>query len=99
MGLKPLPGWLADFLTRHPRIVNWLSRYYAWRNERVRRNHKCKWRCYRDGGGGLLITPRAMTQDRAVAWLNRITGGEVFYVDFEHRFIFYRTADQLRRSA
>jgi hypothetical protein len=67
-------------------------RYYTWRVARMRRTHKCLWRCYRDGGGGQLITPRPMTETRAVAWVSNVANAEVFHVDFEHRMIFYRTA-------
>jgi hypothetical protein len=65
--------------------------YYSWRNARIKRNHKCLWRCYRDGGGGQLVTPKAMTEERAVAWVSRVANVEVYHVDFEHRMIFYRS--------
>jgi hypothetical protein len=65
--------------------------YYAWANARAKRKHKCLWRCYRDGGGGQLITPKPMTEERAVAWVARIVHAEVFHVDFDNRMIFYRS--------
>ena len=64
-------------------------RWYTWRSEAKRRNHKCVWRVYRDGGGGKLITPREMTETRACEWVRAATGGEILHVDFEHRMIFY----------
>lgn len=72
-------------------LVRVLVAWRTWQNVRARRNHKCLWRCYRDGGGGAYVTPKPMTEDYAVAWVARVLNAEVFYVDFEHRFIFYRT--------
>lgn len=86
------PPWLVDFLMRYPALVEVLNRYYDWRNRRAKANHKCVWRCYRDGGGGQLITPKPMTEAYAVAWVGRVCNAEVFHVDFEHRMIFYRSA-------
>jgi hypothetical protein len=72
--------------------------YYAWRNARIerlnaeiKRRHKCVWRCYRDGGGGSMVTPRPMTEEKAVEWVSEVAGAEVFHVDFDHRMIFYRS--------
>jgi hypothetical protein len=78
-------GALADRITLARNV------WREYRNERARRNHKCLWRCYRDGGGGQLITPRPMTQERAVAWVAHVANAEVFHVDFERRTIFYRS--------
>jgi hypothetical protein len=73
------------------KVTNFLTFWYAWRAVRAKRNHKCLWRCYRDGGGGQLITPKPMTEEHAVAWVGRVANAEVFHVDFEHRMIFYRS--------
>ena len=79
-----MPAWLQKKLT------DFHVALYSWREVRARRKHKCVWRCYRDGGGGSVNTPKAMSETGAVAWVNR-NHGEVFYVDFDHRFIFYRS--------
>lgn len=52
---------------------------------------RCLWRCVREGGGGVLITPRPMSAERATAWVARVTNGEVMYVHHEYRHIFYRS--------
>lgn len=72
-------------------LVRAMVAWYAWRNARAKRTHKCFWRCYRDGGGGALTTPAMMTEAYAVAWVSRTMNAEVFFVDFDHRMIFYRT--------
>lgn len=82
---------LVNFLMKSPRALALVGRYISWRNDRARRNHKCLWRCYRDGGGGKLITPKPMTEDAAVAWVGRVANAEVFHVDFDSRMIFYRS--------
>lgn len=75
----------------------------AWRNWRANaaaravRNERLTWRCVRDGGGGILTTPKPMSEENAIGWLCRVTGGEVFYVDRERRHLFYRSAAQLRQ--
>ena len=80
---EKLQSWLIE------KAVPIYLRWYNWRDAQRRRNHKCLWRVYRDGGGGKLVTPKAMTQERAVAWVIAATGGEILHVDFEHRMIFY----------
>jgi len=73
------------------KATEWLVFWHYYREARAKRNHKCLWRCYRDGGGGALVTPKPMTQEHATAWVSRVVNGEVFHVDFEHRMIFYRS--------
>jgi len=74
-----------------------LEQLKAWVNlkiggpDRARRLHKCYWRYERDGGGGRMVSPAAMTEAAAVAWISQVLNVEVFYVDFERRTIFYRS--------
>jgi hypothetical protein len=86
-----LEWWTSVRLATADRVTRARNRWRAAQNDRARRNHKCLWRCYRDGGGGQLITPKAMTERRAVAWVAHVVNAEVFHVDFDHRMIFYRT--------
>lgn len=83
---------LVNILMKSPRLMALVGRWVAWENARRKRNHKCLWRCYKEGGGGKLITPKPMTQATAVAWLGRVLNVEVTHVDFEYRMIFYRSA-------
>jgi hypothetical protein len=55
------------------------------------RQKRFTWKCCKVGGGGMLRTPRRMTQEKACRWLVRQTGSEIIFVDSEHHFIFYQT--------
>ena len=48
------------------------------------------WRVFRFHGGGVLMTPKPMTEQEAVDWTASAIKGEVAYVDRECGFIFYR---------
>lgn len=88
MRVETVKSWLQ---VQYVRLLVFI---YEWRVARAKRNHKCLWRCYRDGGGGQLVTPKPMTQERAIAWVGHVVGAEVYHVDFEHRMIFYRSHGQ-----
>jgi hypothetical protein len=83
--IEKIKAWVSK------KVTEWLVFWHYYRAARAKRNHKCLWRCYRDGGGGALITPKPMTQENAVAWVGHVVSAEVFHVDFEHRMIFYRS--------
>jgi hypothetical protein len=74
----PSPGNLKEWL------MTLYIRYLMWRETR----RKYWWRCVRDGGGGVIVTPKPMRRDYAVAWVSRIAG-PVLYVDEVHKHIFY----------
>jgi hypothetical protein len=63
-----------------------------WTLWRVTRQ-KTIWRCVREGGGGIVITPRRMRRDQAVKWFRESAGGhaEIIYVDDINSHIFYRS--------
>jgi hypothetical protein len=65
--------------------------YIIWYYARLDRQRKYLWKCYREGGGGILITPHYMTEDAALRWLKANAGGEVMYIDPAAHFIFYRS--------
>lgn len=48
------------------------------------------WRCVRYQGGGVLVTPKAMTLAEATDWLGKCANVEVAHVDTNYGFIFYR---------
>ncbi len=85
-GLLMLGSYLRELFTAL--WVNQVERYRAWRARRAR----YLWRCVRDGGGGSMVTPKPMTEEHAIAWLARVTNGEVIHVDRDYRHIFYRSA-------
>ncbi|MGH7744647.1 MAG: hypothetical protein ACREQD_02530 [Candidatus Binataceae bacterium] len=60
--------------------------YYSWRIVRA----KHRWRCVRSQGGGVLVTPRPMTQDGALKWFRRVVDAEVIFIDPNIHHIFYR---------
>ncbi len=62
-------------------------RFWTWRETR----RKYYWRCVRDGGGGVLTTPKPMTRDYAVAWVGRVAG-PILFVDEVHKHIFYHSS-------
>ena len=62
------------------------ERFRLWREKR----RKYYWRCVRDGGGGVLTTPKPMTRDYAVAWVARVAG-PILFVDEYHKHIFYHS--------
>jgi hypothetical protein len=76
---------------RYPRelIRAWRANRKALAQARRVAREKLFWRCVRDGGGGILITPKPMTREYAMAWLVKMTGGDIIYVDQEIAHIFY----------
>jgi hypothetical protein len=48
------------------------------------------WRAIRMQGGGMLNSPRDMTEEEACEWVSHIIKGEIAYIDRECGFIFYR---------
>lgn len=83
----PAPTFAWSYLFRPDFLKAW---FVAWRQYRAALAGKVIWRCYRYGGGGTLLTPKAMTEDQATAWLVRVIQGEVAYIDRDHHMIFYR---------
>lgn len=78
-------------LTPFDYIRGWFGKcaaiYFEWRMRR----QKFVWQCLRDGGGGVLWTPKVMTEEKAIAWLIKRTNAEIFFVDKVHHSILYRS--------
>lgn len=98
-GVNPLIEKLAEERYGHPpvhyplrlRFRIWLYRravaFDQWRDRR----RKFTWKCYRDGGGGVLVTPKPMSEERATKWLQRTANAEIIYIDRNYHFLFYRS--------
>lgn len=71
-------------------LVRMVVFFYCWRDARRQRLGISIWKCYRDGGGGEIKTPRLMRERQAIRWLRETADAEIFYIDRDYHFLFYR---------